>query len=93
MTGSTDPKAHVVAIDLDETGWLIDPESASPIAAPALLSYFADQLMPPAQTTDIFVYVHGWQTSPQSAVKSATELQRLACQQFEASRLEYPNHA
>ncbi|MEU7642101.1 hypothetical protein AB0C11_39820 [Streptomyces sp. NPDC039016] len=83
----------ITTVDLDETGWLLDADTAEPVAEHRLREYFAEELAPPSWATDLLVYVHGWQTSPQSAVRAAQRLQALARQQLRAARHLYPQLA
>lgn len=85
------PAAAVVeAVDLDESGWLLDASLGNPVPAHRLRHYFAERLAPPAWATDIFVYVHGWQTSPRSAHRTAERLLTLAHGNLEAAPDRYP---
>jgi hypothetical protein len=70
---------------LDDTGWLLDAETGRPVAEHRLPSYFAEYLTPPIWATDIVVYVHGWQTSPESARRAAARLLDLAERQVHAA--------
>jgi hypothetical protein len=76
-TGADSATTTVAAVDLDETGWLLDPDTAEPVPHPALPDHFAERLAPPPHATDLFVYVHGWQTTPESAVRAAGRLSGL----------------
>ncbi|MFI2208798.1 hypothetical protein [Streptomyces sp. NPDC020141] len=77
-------------VDLDDTGWLLDGEGGAPVPAGRLDEHFARVLAPPAWASDIVVYVHGWQTSPASAVRAAERLMELAEAQYAARRALYP---
>ncbi|GAA0593535.1 hypothetical protein [Streptomyces crystallinus] len=85
--------AVVATVDLDETGWLLDAESGEPVAGPWLRDYFAERLAPPAWATDILVYVHGWQTSPKAAQRTATRLLTMARSNLTAAPGRYPGLA
>ncbi|MFI5852544.1 hypothetical protein [Streptomyces parvulus] len=80
----------ITAIDLDDTGWLLDAETDSPVPEHRLSGYFAANLAPPTWATDIVVYVHGWQTSPESACRAAARLLSLAERQLRTARGLYP---
>ncbi|WP_329127370.1 hypothetical protein [Streptomyces sp. NBC_01465] len=80
----------VDTLDLDETGWLLDADSGVPVPGHRLRAHFAEHVAPPAWATDIFVYVHGWQTSPASAVRTATRLLALAQSNLAAAPDQYP---
>ncbi|MER5905128.1 hypothetical protein ABT150_34460 [Streptomyces mirabilis] len=62
---------------MDETGWLLDADTNEPVPEQRLRHYFAERLVPPTWATDIFVYVHGWQTSPSFAHRTAERLLAL----------------
>ncbi|OEJ29070.1 hypothetical protein AS594_36340 [Streptomyces agglomeratus] len=83
----------VAAIDLDETGWLLDEDTGEPVAEHHLARYFAERLAPPSWATDIIVYVHGWQTSPRSAARAANRLRDLSEHAFITSPNRYPRLA
>ncbi|MER6431702.1 hypothetical protein ABT272_28845 [Streptomyces sp900105245] len=68
----------VETVDLDESGWLLDADTGEPVPNHRLHDYFSERLAPPAWATDIFVYAHGWQTSPRSAHRTAERLLNLA---------------
>ncbi|MEU2060355.1 hypothetical protein [Streptomyces sp. NPDC013455] len=70
--------AVVEAVDLDESGWLLDAGTGEPVPDHRLRHYFTERLAPPPWATDVFVYVHGWQTSPGSAHRTAERLLTLA---------------
>lgn len=93
MSGLTSRSDLVTAVDLDDTGWLMDADTGRPVPAQGLRDYFAERLAPPHWATDIVVYVHGWQTSPQSAVRSAARLTSLAQERFRAQTQLYPQLA
>jgi hypothetical protein len=80
----------VSAVDLDRTGWLIDPTTGGPVPRAALRDYFAERLAPPPWATDLFVYVHGWQTSPDSAVGAASLLRTQMRQRIAENPGLYP---
>ncbi|MFJ2745043.1 hypothetical protein ACIO3O_35910 [Streptomyces sp. NPDC087440] len=78
-------------VDLNDLGWIVEhtPSGPRPVPYPALPDFFAERLTPPPGTTDLFVYVHGWQTSPESAVQAALDLLGLLRKQYEARRELY----
>ncbi|MFI1224009.1 MULTISPECIES: hypothetical protein [unclassified Streptomyces] len=82
--------APVETVDLDETGWLRDADSGEPVPDHRLRDYFAERLSPPAWATDIFVYVHGWQTSPDSAHRTGERLMTLAHRNVATVPARYP---
>lgn len=79
-----------VTVDLDTDGWLLHGETGEPVRADRLKRHLADRLTPPSWATDILVYVHGWQTGPASAVRSAQRLQALMTRQLSARTALYP---
>ncbi|MFF5482235.1 hypothetical protein ACFY5C_33680 [Streptomyces sp. NPDC012935] len=82
--------AVVEAVDLDESGWLLDVSTGEPVPDHWLRNYFTERLAPPAWATDIFVYVHGWQTSSSSAHRAAERLLNLAHANLAAAPDRYP---
>lgn len=65
-------------VRLDEKGRLCAPASDAPVRPDRLAEHLARLLRIPDRATDIYVYVHGWQTEPGSAVRSAGRLLRQA---------------
>ncbi|GAB2873182.1 hypothetical protein [Streptomyces mayteni] len=61
-------------IHLDEKGRLRAPGSAAPVPPDRVAEHLARHLHVPERATDLYVYVHGWQTAADSAVRSATRL-------------------
>lgn len=82
--------AEVAAVDLDETGWLLDADTGAPVPEHRLRDYFVERLAPPAWATDILVYVHGWQTSPDSALRTAERLLALVHSNVATVPAQYP---
>ncbi|MGW0334612.1 hypothetical protein ACWD0J_22545 [Streptomyces sp. NPDC003011] len=89
MTG---PDA-VRAVDLDENGWLTRTTAtgALPVPAARLDAHLAEQLTPPRWATDIVVYVHGWQTAPESALAAVRRLLALTSTRYDP--VTYPGLA
>ncbi|BCL26723.1 alpha/beta hydrolase [Streptomyces aurantiacus] len=81
---------EVEVIDLDESGWLLDAGTDEPVPEHRLRDYFTERLAPPAWATDILVYVHGWQTSPGSAHRTAERLLALVHDNLKADPTRYP---
>ncbi|MEU5894546.1 hypothetical protein ABZ835_48485 [Streptomyces sp. NPDC047461] len=82
--------AAVEAVDLDESGWLLEADSGEPVPEHRLRDHFTERLAPPDWATDIFVYVHGWQTSPSSAQRTAERLLALVHDAFTSAPDRYP---
>ncbi|MFJ6784042.1 hypothetical protein [Streptomyces yangpuensis] len=80
----------LTTVDLDEEGWLLSAATGRPVRADRLTRYLAERLVPPAWATDIIVYVHGWRTGPDSAVRSAQRLLALMDRQRTAHASLYP---
>ncbi|MEV7197743.1 hypothetical protein AB0N81_39025 [Streptomyces sp. NPDC093510] len=77
-------------VNLDEKGRLCAPGSRIPVRPDRLSEHLARLLRIPDRATDLYVYVHGWQTEPGSAVRSASRLLRRA-RELAAARPElYP---
>ncbi|MGW0757561.1 hypothetical protein ACWD1Y_13890 [Streptomyces sp. NPDC002814] len=78
-------------VDLGPDGWLLENTRSGPRPVPVdrLHDHFAEQLAPPGWATDLLVYVHGWQTGPDSALTAVRRLLTLTAAQYDAAR--YPN--
>ncbi|MFC9755938.1 hypothetical protein [Streptomyces sp. NPDC056921] len=87
------PVGTVEVVDLDATGWLLDADTGKPVPEAWLRHYFAERLAPPVWATDILVYVHGWQTSPDSAYRTAERLLSLVQDVFVTAPARYPTLA
>ncbi|MCF1596483.1 hypothetical protein [Streptomyces muensis] len=76
----------VRTVDLDTEGRILEPTARGPRPVPAdrLDDHFAEELAPPSWATDLLVYVHGWQTKPDSALTAARRLLALAAQRYVA---------
>ncbi|WP_406012033.1 hypothetical protein OG520_02785 [Streptomyces sp. NBC_00984] len=72
------PVVAPAVVHLDEKGRLRSSASSAPIRPDRLAEYLARELRVPEQATDLYVYAHGWQTSPSVAVRSASRLLRQA---------------
>lgn len=84
--------ATVHPVDLDPDGRLLQTTAKGPRPVPTdrLLDHFAEELTPPGWATDLLVYVHGWQTSQESALTAVHHLLDLATHQFEHRPQLYP---
>jgi hypothetical protein len=69
----------VRTVDLAADGWLLEETAAGrrPVPADRLDDHFAEELRPPDWATDLLVYVHGWQTAPDSARATVDRLLTL----------------
>ncbi|MGW5736271.1 MULTISPECIES: hypothetical protein [Streptomyces] len=84
--------APIHPVDLASDGRLLQTTLRGPRPVPTgrLLDHFAEELTPPSWATDVLVYAHGWQTSPESALTTARRLLDLATHQYEHSPQLYP---
>ncbi|MEV6393681.1 hypothetical protein AB0M39_02685 [Streptomyces sp. NPDC051907] len=80
---------RVVAVDLDEKGRLLVPGTATPVPTARLGEHLARHLAVPARASDIYVYVHGWQTAPGTAAKTAAALVQQARTLYESHPERY----
>ncbi|GGV90664.1 hypothetical protein [Streptomyces massasporeus] len=71
MTEST---THVDLIDLDADGQLLYPGSRTVVPREAIPGFLETHLRLREDTTDIFLHVHGWRTSPTDAEDKAHRL-------------------
>lgn len=85
-------RGTVQSVDLDLDGRLLATTLRGPRPIPGnrLLDYFAEELTPPGWATDLLVYVHGWQTSPESALTAVHHLLELSAHQYEDRPQLYP---
>jgi hypothetical protein len=76
------PDVHVV--DLGPDGRILQDTAQGPLPVPEnrLDDHFAEELAPPSWATDLLVYVHGWQTKPDSALTAARQLLALAAERY-----------
>ncbi|MEU6051326.1 hypothetical protein AB0M94_17630 [Streptomyces xanthochromogenes] len=75
-------------VDLDESGRVLD--GGHPVPVHRLDDHFAEALRPPPGTTDIVLYVHGWQTGPEAAERAAGRLLALVAEQYRRHPDLYP---
>lgn len=72
-------------LDLDLTGVLLHPDRGTPVAIDAIPDLLETALHLGDDTTDIFVYVHGWRTPVDRAEQAAQKLfelvEGLQCEQ------------
>jgi len=83
---------HVQTVDLGTDGWLLEDTTngLEPVPADRLRDHFSEELTPPEWATDVFVYVHGWQTDAQSALSAVQRLMALTMRQYEVRSKLYP---
>ncbi|MFI9174198.1 hypothetical protein [Streptomyces lincolnensis] len=81
----TTPGTDIRTIDLAADGWLLEDTVSGPRPVPAnrLDDHFAEELAPPDWATDLLVYVHGWQTTPESALDAVRRLLTLTAAQYD----------
>jgi hypothetical protein len=80
---------EIVAIDLNESGNLIDADSGRVVPTEAVGRQLEKLIEVAADITDIFIFVHGWRNSPERAGQSVTKLAALVREQFVAQRRIY----
>lgn len=80
-------------VPLDERGRLLVPGSRTPVPFDRLGDQLTRHLRVPERATDLFVYVHGWQTAPATAVRSAATLLSRTRVLAAASPRRYPGLA
>ncbi|MBC2905907.1 alpha/beta hydrolase [Streptomyces cupreus] len=77
-------------IELDEQGRLVLPGAATPVPVNRVADHLSRRLRIPSWATDVHVYVHGWQTPPDTATRTALRLLRQALDLYEAVPERYP---
>ncbi len=80
-------------VDLDERGRLLATGTRTPVPTNRVADYLAQQLRIPERATDIYVYVHGWQTAPAGALRGAAALIQRATELHAARGQMYPGLA
>jgi len=68
---------HAV-VDLDDKGLLLAADGKTSVPGHRIPQYLAGHLRVPTGATDLFLHVHGWQTTSEDAVVAATTLVRTA---------------
>ncbi|MFE7896680.1 hypothetical protein ACFU3E_03880 [Streptomyces sp. NPDC057424] len=79
-----------IEIDLDHKGRLTVPGSDAHVPANRVAEHLARMVAVPRWATDIHVYVHGWQTAPSSATRTAMRLLRQSLDLYEGAPDRYP---
>ena len=77
-------------LDLNDTGHLLDPHHGGPVPAEQVPAVIEKHLRLHDDTTDIFLYVHGWRTSTDNAEQAASRLFRLMEDVAEQQPYAYP---
>ncbi|MFH8383810.1 hypothetical protein ACH4E7_23150 [Kitasatospora sp. NPDC018058] len=80
-------------VDLDESGRLLVPGTRTPAPEARVADHLARHLRIPEWATDLFVYVHGWQTSPEAAERTAAALIGRAADLHRSAPAAYPGLA
>ncbi|MFB7495686.1 hypothetical protein ACFC09_13450 [Streptomyces sp. NPDC056161] len=90
MSAAPLPLVAPAEIDLDDKGRLTVQGGTAPVPVGRVAEHLAGRLPIPRWATDIHVYVHGWQTSPHAATRTAARLLRQALELYEAEPDRYP---
>lgn len=77
-------------VNLDEQGRLTAPGGGPAIPVTRVAEHLARRLALPDWATDIHVYVHGWQTPPVQATRTAVQLLEQALELYELAPDRYP---
>ncbi|MFE9093608.1 hypothetical protein [Streptomyces sp. NPDC007264] len=81
---------HLTTVDLDEQGRLRAPGSGHTVPGDRIAEHLARHLRVPDEVTDLYVYVHGWQTAPPAAARRASLLLAPAQELHAARPALYP---
>ncbi|MFJ8622154.1 hypothetical protein ACIRD3_04845 [Kitasatospora sp. NPDC093550] len=84
------PVVRSAVVDLDEDGRLLVPGTRTPVPGARVADHLARHLPIPERATDLFVYVHGWQTGPAAAAAAAAALVGRAAALHRAAPNAYP---
>ncbi|MFJ2577900.1 hypothetical protein [Kitasatospora aureofaciens] len=84
------PAVRPAAVDLDEDGRLLVPGTRTPVPEARVADHLARHLRVPERATDIYVYVHGWQTGAAAADRAAGALLARAAELHRAAPAAYP---
>ncbi len=87
MTGYPAP---ITLITLDDNGDIRDPETGKPVSAAAVPDFLDRRLVVNDETTDVYVFVHGWQNSGEKAVRIAGRLSVLLEKGYASKPDRYP---
>lgn len=80
-------------VDLDQDGRLLMPGSRTPVPEARVADHLARYLRIPERATDVYVYVHGWQTGAAAADRAAGSLLGRAAELHRAAPAAYPGLA
>jgi hypothetical protein len=81
---------RVTLFDLNAEGMLLHPRSGIPLTAQQVPIQLERHLRLDADTSDIFLYVHGWRTKPDAAADAASRLFQLVDQVRGKQAHHYP---
>ncbi|MFC9457388.1 hypothetical protein [Streptomyces sp. NPDC056983] len=82
-----------MTVDLDERGRLRLPGDRRTVPGHRIAEHLAEHVRIPDRVTDLYVYVHGWQTAPATAQRQAASLLSKARQLHSAHLDRYPQLA
>ncbi|WP_062205611.1 hypothetical protein [Streptomyces sp. NBRC 109706] len=80
-------------VHLDERGRLRPAGASAPVPRDRIAEHLDRTLRVPERATDLYVYVHGWQTPPRAALRSAGRLLDSARELAAAAPGDYPGLA
>ncbi|MFJ8772888.1 hypothetical protein [Streptomyces microflavus] len=81
------------AVDLDEEGRLLVPGTRTPVPENRVAAHLARYLPVPERATDLYVYVHGWQTGAEAAGRAAGALLARSAELYRTDPAAYPGLA
>ena len=84
------PHDRIATLDIDESGSFIEFTSKKKIRLELLADRLKRLVPVDADVTDIFIYVHGWQNTPERAANSGRLLAKMLRDQMEAGKERYP---
>lgn len=87
------PAVRPAVVDLDREGRLLVPGTRTPVPDPRVADHLRRYLRVPERATDLYVYVHGWQTGAAAAERAAAGLISRAAALHRAAPAGYPGLA
>lgn len=82
--------SSIMLITLDDDGHIRDPETDQPVRTAAVPDFLDSRLAIKDETTDVFIFVHGWRNSGERAMRTTSELAALLEKGYKLQPDRYP---